>query len=369
MEKSIENIILNGNDNELVDIQSLNYNPKKILSHPRLKGYAIYSDNLKSILDKLDKMANSRGVPLLITGDTGSGKELISEYMHYEVDKDTGEYVAFNCSNINKELFESELFGYEKGAFTGAHSKGKEGYFQQAKGGTLLLDEITEINHEIQAKLLRVLETGEYYKVGGRKKHKIDSRLIFATNKNLEKLVEQGEFREDLYYRLNIVNAEIPKLSERREEIIPLVVFFINHLNQQFQKSVQYIEKKVLKLFYYYTWPGNIRELKNFITQLMIFTNDESINFDHLQIKDKLDHHYTKSFKPKQETDLLTEEEIIEKLLKKPINIENFTRKVIQRALNKFKGNKAKTARYLGLKREQLYNRYRIDQIKEESKK
>lgn len=366
MENNIENI-LKDKDNKLINIQSLYCYPEKTLSHPRLKGYAIYSEKLKIILDKLDKMADSRGVPLLITGDTGSGKELISEYMHYEVDKDKGEYVAFNCSNINKELFESELFGYEKGAFTGAHSQGKEGYFQQAEGGTLFLDEITEINHEIQAKLLRVLETGEYYKVGGRKKHKVNSRLIFATNKNLEKLVEEGGFREDLYYRLNIVNAEVPKLSERREEIIPLVVFFIKQLNQQLQKSVQYIENKVLKLFYYYTWPGNIRELKNFITQLMIFTNDDSINFDHLQIKDKLDQHYTKSFKLKQESDFLTEEEIIERLLKKPIDIENFSMKIVERALHKFKGNKAKTARYLGLKREQLYNRYRMDQLKEES--
>ncbi|MFO8236525.1 MAG: sigma-54 dependent transcriptional regulator [Bacteroidales bacterium] len=362
MESNIEQIILEEKDDKLIDIHSIRCTPAKVLRHSKLKGYAVYSEQLKSILDKLDKMKNSPDVPLLITGATGSGKELISEYMHYEVDQNKGEYVAFNCSNINKELFESELFGYEKGAFTGANTKGKEGYFQQAKGGTLLLDEITEINQEIQAKLLRVLETGEYYQLGGRKKHKINSRLIFATNKNLERLVEKGEFREDLYYRLNIVKAEIPKLSERREEIIPLVIFFINQLNQQFNKSIQYIENKVLKLFYFYTWPGNIRELKNFITQIMIFANANSINFDHLQIKDKLDQHYTKSFKPKQDVDLLTEEEIIEQLLKNPINIENFIMKVVKKALEKFRGNKARTARFLGLKREQLYNRYRLDQ-------
>jgi transcriptional regulator with PAS, ATPase and Fis domain len=360
MDKITIKDIVESNDNKLIEINKIQVSPKKKFKHQQLKDYVVYSDILKTILENLERMKFSPDVPVLIIGDTGSGKELIAEFMHYEVGEGEGDYVAFNCSNISKELFESELFGYEKGAFTGASSKGKQGYIQQAEGGTLFLDEITEIDHEIQAKLLRVLETGDYYKVGGRKKHKIKSRLIFATNKNLDELVKKGEFREDLYYRLNIVKIDVPNLVSRREEIIPLVIFFINQLNQQLNKKIKYIENRVLKLLHYYTWPGNIRELKNFITQLMIFTEGESINFDHLQIKDKLDQHYTQNFKPNKEPGFTSEDELIEKILKKPIDLENFTMKVVEKALEKFNGNKAKTARYLGLKREQLYNRYKI---------
>jgi transcriptional regulator with PAS, ATPase and Fis domain len=281
--------------------------------------------------------------------------------MHYEVDEAKGEYIAINCSNMNKELFEAELFGYEKGAFTGADEKGKKGYIEQASNGTLFLDEISEIDLDIQAKLLRVLETGDYYRVGGRKNQKVKGRLIFATNRNLFKLTKKDAFREDLYYRLNIVNIQIPPLSQRKEEIVPMILFFIKQQNKELNKTVKFIEPQVLKLLYAYKWPGNMRELKNFITQIMIFIEGNSIRFDHLEMKDELDRYNTQLQDPFTEKKALTQDDLIDKLLEKPFNLEHFIIKLVRKTLRKFKGNKAKTARFLGLKREQLYNRYRVD--------
>lgn len=356
-----EQNFLNTENNELIDIENIDLKPVKKFKTDQLQQFVVFSERLKGILEYLERMKVSPHVPLLITGETGSGKELIAQFMHYEVDEAAGEYIAVNCSNMNKELFEAELFGYEKGAFTGADPKGKKGYIQQASNGTLFLDEISEIDLNLQSKLLRVLETGEFYRVGGRNKQKTQCRIVFATNKNLHDLVEKGEFREDLYYRLNIVSAEAPPLNQRREEIIPMVIFFIKQMNNQWNKKVKYIEAQVLKLLHAYKWPGNIRELKNFITQIMIFIDGDTIKFDHLQMKDELDRYTTQIQSPFTEKKIESEDDVIYLLLEKPFNLEAFIMKLVKRTLQKFNGNKAKTARFLGLKREQLYNRYKVD--------
>jgi len=353
--------LLDSGHKELINVQDVKLEPMKRFRTSQMQQFVIFSEKLKDILEHLERMKFSPHVPLLITGNTGSGKELIAQYMHYEVDEAKGEYIAINCSNMNKELFEAELFGYEKGAFTGADEKGKKGYIEQAADGTIFLDEISEIDLDIQAKLLRVLETGEYYRVGGRNKQKVKGRLIFATNRNLPKLVGKGHFREDLYYRLNIVNVQLPPLNQRKDEIIPMVIYFIKQQNGELNKSVNYIEPQVLKLLYAYKWPGNIRELKNFITQIMIFIEGDSIRFEHLQMKDELDRYNTQIQNPFNEKRVLTEDDLIDKLLEKPFSLEDFIMKIVKKTLRKFKGNKAKTARFLGIKREQLYNRYRID--------
>jgi transcriptional regulator with PAS, ATPase and Fis domain len=353
--------LLDSGNEELVDIQDVELQQLKRFRTSQMQQFVIFSERLRDILEHLDRMKFSPHVPLLITGDTGSGKELIAQYMHYEVDEARGEYIAINCSNMNKELFEAELFGYEKGAFTGADEKGKKGYIEQASNGTLFLDEISEIDLDVQAKLLRVLETGEYYRVGGRNKQKVKGRLIFATNRNLLNLTEKGSFREDLYYRLNIVNVQVPPLNQRKGEIIPMVLHFIKQQNRELNKSVKYLEPQVLKLLQAYKWPGNIRELKNFITQIMIFIEVESIRFEHLQMKDEFDRYNTQIQNPFAGKKMMTEEELIDKLLEKPFSLEDFIMKIVRKTFQKFKGNKAKTARFLGLKREQLYNRYRID--------
>jgi transcriptional regulator with PAS, ATPase and Fis domain len=281
--------------------------------------------------------------------------------MHYEVDQSEGKYVGINCTNINREMFESELFGYKKGAFTGANEKGHQGYIKQAEQGTLFLDEISELDMEIQVKLLRVLEEREYYPLGSNAKETVNCRMIFASNKNLGKLVEKGELRKDLYYRLNIINVKIPSLQERKEEIVPFLTSFIVQLNEEFQKDVRYIQGKFLKYMYQYNWPGNIRELKNFITQIMVFIEGDTIKYEHLQTKDELDRLNTQSLSDNLYSKNRSKAEIIDELLKEPLDLEKFTMDIVRAALKKFTGNKSKTAQFLHLKREQLYNRYKID--------
>ncbi|MCF8335832.1 MAG: sigma 54-interacting transcriptional regulator [Bacteroidales bacterium] len=348
-------------DEEILSLDDLEIPPQFNFHSPELQGFMVYSENMKNILRDLMKMASTSTLTLLITGTTGSGKELAAKYMHYEVDQNQGEYIAVNCTNMNREMFESELFGYIGGAFTGASEKGHDGYLKKAEKGTLFLDEISEIDLDIQTKLLRVLEEGEYYKLGSSKKETVDCRMIFASNRNLEKMLENGQLRKDLYYRLNVVKIDIPPLEQRREEIIPLLSFFVKQLNNDFQKDVRYIQGKVFKFMYLYNWPGNIRELKNFITQVMIFIEGDTIRFEHLQTKDELDRIHTQSFFNKMNLISRSRSDLIDELLSKPFDLEEFSRDIVREALKRFNGNKSKTARYLGLKREQLYNRYKID--------
>jgi len=323
--------------------------------------YGVFSNDMHNKLNELKKLYNKKNIPILITGKTGSGKEVVAKYIQYEVDKDEGPYVAINCSNVNKEVFEAELFGYNKGAFTGASQEGKKGYIECAENGALFLDEITEIEKDVQVKLLRVLQEREYYRLGGNEKLQVNCRIIGATNRDIEKLVEQGEFREDLFYRLNIVQLNVPGLKDRNNEIIPLLSWFIKSLNKQFDKNVKFVEAKVLKLFYHYNWPGNIRELKNLITQVMIFIESDTIKFEHLRIKDELDRLQTEQLSVSTKRDIHNKESIIQKLLESSFNVEEFTFDIVKAALKKFDGNKSKTAKYLGLKREQLYNRFKMN--------
>lgn len=346
-------------DDSIIPLSKIQAKSLCTFNNGKLGEYGIFSNELFRSLQELKKLNNKKHIPILITGTTGSGKEVIAKYIHYEVDQNQGPYIALNCSNVNKEMFEAELFGYNKGAFTGARQEGKKGYIEVSEGGTLFLDEITEIEQDIQVKLLRVLQEREYFRLGGNKKLNVNSRIIGATNRNIKQLVEKGDFREDLFYRLNIVQIDVPGLKRRKEEIIPLVGWFVKSLNRQFGKDIKYIENKVLKLLLHYDWPGNIRELKNLMTQVMIFIESDTIRFDHLRIKDELDRLQTEHLSASTRLDKFDKETIIDKLLEQPINIESFTMDVVQAALKKFDGNKTKTARFLGLKREQLYNRFK----------
>lgn len=330
-----------------------------VFGSQEMQDYRLFSQRMKDLFSELKKMSGSRSVPLMITGKTGSGKEVVARFMHHEVDRNQGAFIAVNCTNINQEMFESELFGYKKGAFTGASPSGHEGYLSQASEGTLFLDEIGEINLNLQAKLLRMLEEGEYYKLGSAKKEKVNARLVFASNRDLKNMLKEGTLREDLYYRLNVVGVEVPELKERKEEIIPMACLFIERCNEEFQKKVSFIQGKVLKFFYQYNWPGNIRELKNLITQMMIFMEGDTLRFNHLQAKDEMDRLQTLNLTEDYYNTRRSEEQIIQELIKKPFNLEEFTLKVVRQTLQKFQGNKTQTARFLGLKREQLYNRYR----------
>jgi DNA-binding NtrC family response regulator len=223
------------------------------------------SNAIQNVMELVAKVAQSPDTPVLIQGETGTGKELIAKAIHYKSPNFKGPMVAVNCAAVPKELIESELFGYEKGAFTGAEKTGKVGLVEEAADGTLFLDEIGDLSIEAQAKLLRFLEQGEYYRVGGTKAHAVKTRLITATNKDLLRLVENGLFRLDLYHRFAVVKLEVPSLSQRPADIIPMAKQFLVEFSQKFNKSFSSISTEAQAALREYDWPGNVRELKNLI--------------------------------------------------------------------------------------------------------
>lgn len=212
-----------------------------------------------------------------IYGETGAGKEIMAEYIHNQSSRANTVYLPVNCASIPSELLEAEFFGYEKGAFTGAHEKGKPGLFEVANGGTIFLDEVGEMPAAMQSKLLRVLETGEIRRIGSNKPVRTSVRLITATNRNLRDMVEAGTFREDLYYRLNIVPINIPPLREHPEDIIALANFFINKYNKKFHTK-KYFSKAACDYFLSYQWPGNIRELRNTVERMAVISNGNELD-------------------------------------------------------------------------------------------
>lgn len=217
------------------------------------------------------KKASKTNLPVLIVGESGTGKEMIAQAIHYSSSRSNGPFVRINCSAIPKELFESELFGYEKGSFTGADNKGKIGKFEIANNGTIFLDEIGDMPLSLQPKLLRVLEYKEFERVGGNKVIKSDFRIIAATNKPLEDMVKKGEFRADLFFRLNVINIKIPPLRERKEDVPILIQHFIDKTlfeNKIYGREIK-ITEDALKCLINYSWPGNARELQNIVDSKM----------------------------------------------------------------------------------------------------
>jgi len=230
------------------------------------------SDAMIKAIEKAKKYADNNGT-ILITGESGTGKEMFAQSIHKESPRKNGPFVAVNCAAIPKTLLESELFGYEEGAFTGARRAGKNGLFAEAHGGTIFLDEIAEIDIELQSRLLRVLQEREIRPVGSTKVIPIDIRIIAATNKNLLEQVEQGAFRSDLYYRLNILKLKIPALRNRNGDIDLLSKYFVNKISAKYSKDVK-LSNKVIDKLKIYDWPGNIRELENVIESLVVLCDD-----------------------------------------------------------------------------------------------
>src|SRR5579859_5292073 len=225
------------------------------------------------LMSFVEKVATSEATTILIQGESGTGKDLIAKTIHYESSRQNGPFVAINCSAIPETLMEAELFGHEKGAFTDAKAM-KKGLFETANGGTLFLDEIGELSPLLQAKLLRVLEDQVIRRVGGIRDMQVDVRVIAASNRDLEKAVREGQFRQDLYYRLAIIAIFIPPIRDRKEDILPLVDFFIDRYNRRFKKSVRGVTDETRQLLLNHNWPGNVRELKNSIERAMILEDE-----------------------------------------------------------------------------------------------
>ena len=223
------------------------------------------SDVIQNMMDFLHKVASSPDTPILVIGETGTGKELIASAIHYRSPNYKGPFVTVNCAAIPQDLIESELFGYEKGAFSGAKVSGKKGLIEEAATGTLFLDEVGDLSLEAQSKLLRFLEAGEFYRVGGTKKLYVQTRVISATNKNVDKMIKDGGFRKDLFFRLGVIKVQVPSLNERRSDILPLAKHFLSGFNQKFGKCFTGFSSDAEHAMQIHDWTGNVRELKNLV--------------------------------------------------------------------------------------------------------
>ncbi|WP_246798683.1 sigma-54-dependent transcriptional regulator [Deferribacter autotrophicus] len=267
--------------------------------------------------------------PVLITGESGTGKELIAKIIHQYSKRSESVFIPINCAAIPEELLESELFGYEKGAFTGAE-KGKLGKFELAHNGTIFLDEIGDMSIDLQAKLLRVLQDGTIEKLGCSKFHYVNVRIIAATNKNLKSMIREGKFREDLFYRLNVVNIHLPPLRERKDDIKELAIYFAKKYSKELNKRICCIENEVFEILKEYNWPGNVRELENVIRKAVLITRDNLIKVEDIKIDGEIEkkdvQDITEYFTSKYKYNLLEKsvEEVEEKLIRKALKMTNY---------------------------------------------
>jgi two-component system NtrC family response regulator len=300
------------------------------------------SEKMKEVLDLAGRVAVS-DASLLITGESGTGKELLARGVHFNSRRAAGPFVAVNCAAIPEALIESELFGHVKGSFTGA-VRDKEGKFELADGGTLFLDEIGDLRIDLQAKILRALQEREVDRVGGGKPASVDVRVIAATNKDIERAVKEGVFREDLYYRLNVITLFIPPLRERKEDIPLLASYFLKKFNKDADVRV---DAGALSVLTSYGWPGNVRELENVIERASVLRRGALITPDELPEKLKKD-------KPGVE-------DIILNLPEQGISLEDLEKSLIIKALDKHKGNQTRAAEYLKITRPTLI--YRMEKF------
>ncbi len=281
---------------------------------------------------------------IMITGETGTGKELVADAIHYNSPRKNNPLIKINCAAIAETLMESELFGYEKGAYTGAVIT-KPGKFELAHKGTLFLDEVGEIPRDMQVKLLRVIQEQEFERVGGLRTIKVDVRIIAATNQNLLQQVQAGNFREDLYYRLNVFPIDVPPLRERKEDILPLVDYFMDKFNKKLGLSVA-VDSEVKEMLLRYEWPGNIRELENLIERMMLLAQNNIITLQEIPGE----------FKTAVDKAIITQTDNSKKPFKDFMrnHMENVERQMIIKCLEKSGGNVTKAAKELGLSRKGL---------------
>jgi transcriptional regulator with GAF, ATPase, and Fis domain len=313
----------------------------------------------------LIKKISDTDATILIQGESGTGKELIAKTIHFNSSRAQHPFIPFNCAAIPKDLLESELFGHERGAFTGAFNT-RIGRFERANGGTILLDEIGELQPSFQVKLLRVLQEREFERVGGSKTIKVDVRILAATNKDLEQETNAGNFREDLFYRLNVIPLQIPPLRERREDIPLLAEYFLSHFSKKRKRGNVRMVPEVFQLFLQYPWPGNVRELENLIERVTILSDDGLIvpqdlpqRFQEFQGNPPIEEPRTPFIPSEPERKVLLPEQGIN------LNglVEEMEKSLIHQAIRKSKGVKSKAAELLGLKRTTLLEKMKKFEI------
>ncbi len=302
----------------------------------KIRGIKIIAEDpvMRKVVDVARQVAQS-DCSVLITGESGTGKELIAHLIHESSPRAKGPMVAVNCGVFSEELLANELFGHERGAFTGADSQ-KVGLIESANGGTLFLDEITEIPPSMQVKLLRVLQEREIMRIGSTKPIKVDVRFLFATNRDIEQMVKEGQFRQDLYFRINVVNISLPPLSERKRDIPLLVHFFIDKYNASSGKKITKISEEAMAMLEHYDYPGNVRELENIIERAMVLARGDTIEVEHLPDLEVV------TFRPKKG---------------RWPTLEDQEKNYIQWVLEKTGWNKTKAADVLGIDRVSLWRK------------
>ncbi|MBD3234779.1 MAG: response regulator [candidate division Zixibacteria bacterium] len=300
------------------------------------------SDATQQVMEVVENVAQSPDTPVLIQGETGTGKELIASAIHYRSPNFNGPFVAVNCAAIPKDLIESELFGYAKGAFSGASAKGKKGRIEEAAKGTLFLDEIGDLSMEAQAKLLRFLEEGEITKLGSTEVKKIKTRIVTATNKNINELIKNDRFREDLYYRIAVIKVKVPSLNERPEDIIPLAKYYITHFNDKFNKQINEITPEAEEELRKHNWTGNVRELRNIVERAVLICRSERLDTEDFGLNESSD-----------ENSSGFDEGKLPKLTERGIDLasvqDNLEGLYIRQALKLADGNESKAAKLLNI--------------------
>lgn len=311
------------------------------------------SASLRRALETAEKLAQGENTTVLIEGESGTGKELMARFVHQQSSRRDKPFVTLNCGAIPKELAESEFFGYEKGAFTGATEKMKQGKFELADGGTILLDEIRELSLDMQVKLLRVLEEKRFYRLGGTKEISVDVRVIAASNKELAREVEEGRFREDLYYRLNVASVRIPPLRNRKEDISELAKAFLAEFCRRFNRSVPAMSPEALQWLEQLQWKGNVRELRNAMERVVLLNNVPSLTAEHF------------SFLRATGTSISQSsgngKAFVLDIPPQGIRMNEVMKDLILKTLDIVGGNQVQAAKVLGLTRSKL--RYRMEQL------
>ncbi|MFO7963769.1 MAG: sigma-54 dependent transcriptional regulator [Desulfobacterales bacterium] len=305
-----------------------------------------------------------KDVAVLLTGESGTGKELAAKAIFHHSRRKDKPFLAINCAAIPEHLFESELFGYERGAFTGAH-QAKIGKLERCDGGTCFLDEIGDMSMALQAKLLRVLQEGEFERLGGRDTIKVDVRIIAATNKDLKSAVRNGLFREDLYWRLNVITIDLPPLRKRTEDIPELVEYFIARFSADYNKPIRHVAEGVLQQFYAYSWPGNIREMENIIRRAVIVCSGDVIMEEHIELLDSREGQTVQALNREEVMDSLKDkiQAVLPEIMRLSDHglhaniIETVEETIISRVLEECGHNQVKAAKMLGISRNTLRHR------------
>jgi len=308
------------------------------------------SAKIKRLLTSVEKLAGSGDTTILLEGESGTGKEVFARYIHQNSPRKDASFIQINCSAIPKELAESELFGHEKGAFTGAMQKTKLGKFELANGGTILLDEIGELSLDLQVKLLRILQEKKFYRLGGEREISVDVRVLAATNRNLEEEVKSGNFREDLFYRLNVANVLIPPLRERKEDVPILAYTFLKEFSKKFNKNIKGIDSETMEMLTVYPWKGNVRELRNVLERAIILLDGDELKENHFSFLQEA-----------SKSNIIDDEKFVLKIPPNGIKIDQVLRILLQKTLKITNGNQVKAAKILGLSRSKL--RYRMEQL------